>query len=214
MTMPILDTSIKRLSLTTILLAVSSPAFAHHPMGGVTPGTFAQGLLSGLGHPVIGLDHLAIVIAVGCLAALHRAGIALVAGFVLAMILGAAAHVGGMNIVASEVLLAGAVVALGVAIQVRAATSMTTMVTLFALGGLLSGYALGESIIGAERAPLFAYLVGLAVVQFALALAVMWLTQRYAMRPYAGVAMNVRLIGAAIIGIGFAGFVTQVISNG
>jgi urease accessory protein len=213
MAMPRLDTSLKRLSLTTILLAVSSPAFAHHPMGGVTPVTFTQGLLSGLGHPVIGLDHLAVVIAVGCLAALHRAGIALVAGFVLAMIVGVAAHLGGMNIVASEILLAGAVVALGVAIQVRAATSTMMVTTLFALGGLLSGYALGESIIGAERAPLVAYLIGLAAIQMALALAVMWLAQRFAMRPYAGVAMNLRLIGAAVIGIGLAGFVTHVMSS-
>ena len=27
-------------------------------MGGKTPSTFAEGLLSGLGHPVIGPDHL------------------------------------------------------------------------------------------------------------------------------------------------------------
>ena len=35
---------------------------------------FVEGLLSGLGHPVIGLDHLAAVIAVGCLAATQPKG--------------------------------------------------------------------------------------------------------------------------------------------
>ena len=45
------------------------PALAHHPMGGRMPATFTDGLLSGLGHPIIGLDHLAAVLAIGCLAA-------------------------------------------------------------------------------------------------------------------------------------------------
>ena len=41
---------------------------------------------------------------------------------------------------------------------------------LFALAGLLHGYALGESIVGAEPAPLAAYLIGLAVIQSGIAL--------------------------------------------
>src|SRR6266705_841511 len=40
-------------------------AWAHHFMGGGPPETFAQGLLSGLGHPVIGLDHAAFIVAAG-----------------------------------------------------------------------------------------------------------------------------------------------------
>jgi urease accessory protein len=67
-----------RLSLSLIVLALgSAPAFAHHVMGGRTPATFVEGVLSGLGHPVIGLDHLAAVVAIGCLAAAHREGYAL-----------------------------------------------------------------------------------------------------------------------------------------
>ena len=68
----------------------AEPAFAHHVMGGRMPATFAEGLLSGLGHPVIGLDHFAAVVAVGCLAAAHRAGAALAIGFVVAMMAGVA----------------------------------------------------------------------------------------------------------------------------
>ena len=64
---------------------VSAPAFAHHVMGGLMPATFGEGILSGLGHPVIGLDHLAAVIAVGCLAAAHRSASVLAVVFVLAM---------------------------------------------------------------------------------------------------------------------------------
>ena len=38
--------------------AVTTPAQAHHPMGGATPGNWMEGLLSGWGHPIIGADHL------------------------------------------------------------------------------------------------------------------------------------------------------------
>jgi len=86
--MPRMYTWTKRLSFATIALSIASPALAHHVMGGATPVTFGQGFLSGLAHPVIGLDHLAVVVAVGCLAAAHRAGAGLIGGFVLAMILG------------------------------------------------------------------------------------------------------------------------------
>ena len=53
-------------ALTAILLpAAAFPAAAHHPMGGATPGTLMEGFLSGLGHPVIGVDHLLFIVAVG-----------------------------------------------------------------------------------------------------------------------------------------------------
>jgi urease accessory protein len=41
------------------LLATAGTASAHHLMGGRTPSTFADGILSGVGHPIIGPDHLA-----------------------------------------------------------------------------------------------------------------------------------------------------------
>src|SRR5262244_1869797 len=43
-------------------LLLADPAFAHHLMGGRMPSTFVEGLLSGLGHPVIGIDHLAFLV--------------------------------------------------------------------------------------------------------------------------------------------------------
>ena len=41
------------------LTGLTEPAFAHHLMGGRTPATFGEGILSGLDHPIIGLDHFA-----------------------------------------------------------------------------------------------------------------------------------------------------------
>lgn len=54
-------------------LCAGGPAFAHHPLNGAPMTTFADGLLSGVGHPVLGFDHLFFVIAVGVAAVLAGA---------------------------------------------------------------------------------------------------------------------------------------------
>jgi urease accessory protein len=78
-------------------------------------------------------------------------------------------------------------------------------VGLFLVAGALHGYALAEAIVGAERTPLATYLVGLAVIQSAIALAAWWIASWLAQhRPHVPLQ---RLAGAAvaIAGIAFAG---------
>jgi urease accessory protein len=182
------------------LFLAAQPALAHHVMGGRMPVTFGEGLLSGLGHPVIGLDHFAAVVAVGCLAAAHRAGAVLALGFVAAMMLGVAAHLGGTTVPGGELLVALTVIGLGAAVVRDPPLPAAVAVALFVAAGLVHGYALGESIYGAERSPLTAYLVVLAFNQSASALAAMVATRTIAGRG----TTPVRLIGAGVAGIGLA----------
>ena len=81
-----------------MLLLTAMPASAHHVMGGGVPSTFSQGLLSGLGHPVIGADHLAFLIAVGVAVGVGGLNLALPVLFVAASAIGVALHVNGMNL--------------------------------------------------------------------------------------------------------------------
>jgi len=178
-------------------------------MGGGTPATFGEGILSGLGHPVIGLDHLAAVVAVGCLAAAHRSASALAVAFVLAMVGGVVLHLHGTTVPGAEILVALTVLALGVLMVVRRDMSAGAAVALFAMVGVIHGYALGESIYGAERTPLYAYLLGLAVIQIAIALAAVHLT-RSLVRGSSDLSA-VRLVGAGIAGIGLAILMQQII---
>src|SRR6266545_6897017 len=136
-----------------LLMLAADPAAAHHVMGGVLPGNFLQGLLSGIGHPIIGIDHLAAVIAVGCLAAPHRFAAGLTVGFVVAMIIGVAVHVGEATLPGSEVLAALAVIVLGAILIRPRAPHPAVALTLFIIAGFAHGYALGESIVGAEPTP-------------------------------------------------------------
>jgi len=191
----------------TGLALTAEPAMAHHLMGGHMPVTFGQGLLSGLGHPVIGLDHFAAVVAIGCLSAAHRAGAALALGFVVAMMVGVAAHLGGTTVPFAELLVALTVVGLGATMLRSPPLPAATALALFVAVGLVHGYALGESIYGAERSPVIAYLCGLALIQSVVALAAMSLT-RLLVQPQ---AVTVRLVGAGIAGIGLTLLVQQIV---
>jgi urease accessory protein len=200
----------RSLALAPIALTLTvAPAFAHHLMGGRTPATFGDGLLSGLGHPIIGLDHFAAVVAVGCLAAAHRAGTALAVGLVLAMIAGVALHVHGATVPGADLLVALTVIALGALMLRRRVMPASAALALFACVGLVHGYALGESIFGAEPTPLYAYLMGLALIQSAIALGAMGIA-RWLARNWAEQSL-LRLIGAGIAGVGLAVFMQQVI---
>jgi urease accessory protein len=196
------------IAAVAVLIAFAEPALAHHVMDGKLPVTFTQGLLSGFGHPIIGLDHFAAVIAVGCLAAVHRAGAMLVPGYVVAMMLGVGVHLLGASVPAAEILVALTVLGLGgILLQQRQMPSAVAFV-LFALVGLIHGYALGESIFGAERTPVVAYLIGLAVIQTLIALGALYVTRMVLSR---GDAITPRLIGAGIAGIGIAILVQQIV---
>jgi urease accessory protein len=202
---------VKKLLFAAALIAVlaaTEPAFAHHVMGGRMASTFGEGLLSGLGHPVIGIDHFAAVVAIGCIAAARNNGVALVIGYIVAMICGVGLHLLGTNVPAAELLVALTVLGLGAIVLWRRNMPIGAALALFALVGLIHGYALGESIYGAERTPLFAYLLGLAVIQTAVALGVMTIAKAALRRSD---PVMVRLIGAGVTGVGIAVLVQQII---
>ena len=179
-------------------------AAAHHVMGGTLPSTLGEGLLSGLAHPVIGLDHLAALVAVGCIVAAYRRGAVLSVAYVAAMLVGAAVHVRGAMVPGAELLVGASVVALGAATVRREAVAVGPALLLFAIAGVVNGYALGESIVGAEATPLAAYLAGLALVQSGLVLAVRATVRTLAIRrPSIDVAAT-RTVGAIIAAAGLA----------
>jgi urease accessory protein len=187
--------------LAAAIPALTAPALAHHVMEGKTPATFAEGLLSGLGHPIIGLDHLAFLIAIGIAVGAGRLNLALPVGFVAAMAFGVAARVSGLAIPGAEIVVGLSVLLTGFLIARGRPLAAIAWSLLFAMAGLFHGYAFGEAIIGSETTPLGAYLIGLALIQTALAIGVALLARRLAAEAS---ALPPRLIGAAILGVGLA----------
>lgn len=146
-------------------------AQAHHAMDGQMPATVAQGLLSGLAHPVIELDHFLFLLGAAVLIAAARLPLRLARSalllFAAAGLAGTLLHARGINLPAAEMGVALTLL-LAAAGLLRPQGPTTLVVLAAAAAGLLHGYAYGESIVGAEPRPLVAYLVGLALVQAAL----------------------------------------------
>jgi urease accessory protein len=186
---------------TILAAALTTPALAHHVMEGKTPATFAEGLLSGLGHPIIGLDHLAFLIAVGIAVGAGRLNLALPIVLVVAMAFGVAARVSGVVVPGAEFVVGLSVLLTGFLIARGRPLAAAAWSLLFALAGLFHGYAFGEAIVGSEAAPIGAYLVGLAAIQTALTIGIAFVARRLAAEAS---ALQPRLIGAAILGVGFA----------
>src|SRR5262249_56840617 len=82
-----------------------SPAFAHPFMGGELPSTAWQGLLSGLGHPIIGIDHFAFTVGVGLISQLAGRIVLLPLLFVAGSVLGCFMHVQGFDLPWPEVVI-------------------------------------------------------------------------------------------------------------
>jgi urease accessory protein len=202
---------LSRICYTTLIgagfFASAGTASAHHLMGGKTPSTFADGILSGVGHPIIGPDHLAFLVALGIAVGVSRLSLVTPFLFLLAMACGVAAHVAAVNIPAAELIVAVSVLTAGVLITLDWNVPSAAWAAIFGIAGFFHGYAYGESIYGAEPTPLAAYLVGLVAVQTVLVVGIA-LTSR---AVWTASRIGPRLVGAAICGVGFTVLVGQII---
>lgn len=192
------------------VLALATPALAHHPMGGTIPATFGQGFLSGLGHPVIGLDHLAALVGLGLVAARFSRIVLLPALWLVAMVAGTALHQAAIDLPLAEALVAASVVVIGLAAAIRPTLPSSIAALLFIIGGLAHGHVLAETIVGAETTPVAAYLLGLVLVQGAVAMAVALLARHVAGGVVIAPSLRLRLAGIAVAltGVGALGLAT------
>ena len=157
------------LVLVGVVLA-ATPGWAHHPFEGVEPRDFSlvQGLVSGLGHPLLGTDHLIFLLAIVVMTVLttRRWVLPLLAsglvGSGLAVLVVATPETGlglALELVVSLSLVAAGLVHGG---------WLPAWVLLPLMG--VHGFLLGEPMVGSEPTPLVAYGLGLLLSQGALLL--------------------------------------------
>ena len=132
------------------------------------PETFGSAFLGGLGHPVIGMDHLVAVLLVGFLSFVVTRRLMEPALFVLASLAGCLARVwfGGLPGIECAIALTLPVMLFMMWFH-RGLAARSGLVML--IGGSLHGYAYGDAIVGVGSSQLFAYLLGLTLVQAFLA---------------------------------------------
>ncbi len=160
-----------RLVITaSILLGLAVPVYAHHPSGGKISTTFFEGFWSGLGHPVIGIDHLIFVIAIGLLASTVTQGAWIPVAFSLAAMAGTGLHLMGLDLPWAEIFISTSLLISGIFLAKLEKPSTAIISLLAGVAGLFHGYAYGEAIIGATAVPLTAYLIGFTLIQAIIAM--------------------------------------------
>lgn len=183
----------------------AGPSFAHHPLGGMPMKTVFDGLLSGVAHPVLGFDHLAFVVAVGLCAIRCGSPARAPGAYIAAMLLGCTLMPFGISLPGKEALIAASLVVLGAVVLAKPKISSNVAMALFACFGLFHGSALGDGLAGAEfgagSGVIFGYLVGLGLVQYAVARLASSLIDRFFGSKEAP-DLSLRLAGAMVAGIG------------
>ena len=136
------------------------PAFAHHPMDARDAQTFSsiEGLISGLGHPIIGTDHLFFLLSIGLVSSLsikRFLPLLLFSGFT-----------GTLTSLYFPDLINGVEIVVGLSLCVATLVCYGFLNPLVILPLIFChGYVLGETIIGAEPTPLISYCLGLIISQ-------------------------------------------------
>jgi urease accessory protein len=199
--------SLKSILLLTVLVGgclwlVAAPATAHHMMGGKIPANFFDGFMSGLGHPVIGLDHLTFAIAVGLLASRLQKGVWLPIAFLSTALVGTSLHLMQVSLPIVEFCVSGSVLIFGALLAMKRSLSFAVILGLGAIAGFFHGYAYGESIFGAETTPLFAYLLGFTTIQLAISLIAWFIGKRLLVSTEDANGLPLRFAGFTIIGVG------------
>ncbi|MFM8525786.1 MAG: HupE/UreJ family protein [Cyanobacteriota bacterium] len=181
-------------ALTLVGLLNPAPAAAHHLMGlfQLSPGPLA-GWLSGLGHPLLGPDHLLFLLAVGLVAWSRPWGWAL--ALLSAGLVGNALGLLLPQLPGVELLVALSLVATGLVLARRLPAPV--LIPLYVFHGL----ALSGAVIGWEATPIACYLLGLLVSQSLLLLLAFTVVRRW--RSLAS-EPSITLISGLFIGLGLA----------
>jgi len=183
----------KKILLATLLVLGASPALAHPGHGS------AVSFAAGVAHPLSGLDHIAVMVAVGLWAALKggRALWAWPAAFVGVMLVGGALGMVHAAVPFVEPGILASVVALGLMVALAVDLPVWTGAAIVAVFALLHGHAHGtevaETVSGAE------YMAGFALATATLhgvGIGFAQMMTRAQLRPL------IRAAGAACIMIG------------
>ena len=193
-------TKLTSLSLA-LIVATTGNAFAHHPLGGAAPETMLHGFLSGVGHPIIGFDHLAFVLAIGVLSAFQTHRLALPFGFVIGTVIGSLLTLAAVTLPLTELMITLSVLFAGLIVMRGRDVAALPATTFGTLAGLFHGAAYGAAVIGAETTPIIAYLAGFGLTQLAIMLVAGFAMQK--IWKAASIAeLQPRLAGALLAGVG------------
>ncbi|WP_375472467.1 HupE/UreJ family protein [uncultured Nostoc sp.] len=164
--------AIAALILISLLSSLSGISVEHSISNGW------EAFLWGLADPVISLNCLVGIVAIGLLSSVFVRGAAIAGCFIFATVLGIVIHIFQLNLPGTEIAIAESV---GAAIAIYTIVFGTMLMMpnqlnflVFALvgisAGLFQGYANAESIVAAGIIPVIAYILGITLTLFTVAM--------------------------------------------
>jgi urease accessory protein len=189
--------TLRRPGLALLLLAAAAPVFAH------SGHSSAGGFVGGLFHPLLGIDHLLAMVAIGAWSVVLRGtrGVFLLpAVFVALLAAGAALAMSGVWLPAVEPAIAASALALGAALAFKARPPTWIACLLIGMFAVFHGHAHGTELPAASNP--YAYVPGFMLASALLHL--VGVAAGLAARGRAGM-LAVRASGAATaaVGLGF-----------
>ncbi|MEJ6481447.1 HupE/UreJ family protein [Nostoc punctiforme UO1] len=156
--------AIAALILISLLSSLSGTPDSH------TITNWWEGFLWGLADPVIALDSLVGIVAIGLLSSMFVRGTAIAGCFVLAAILGIVIHLFQLNFPGIEIAIAISTIVFSTMLMMPNQPNFVVLALMGISAGLFQGYTVADSIMGAEMMPLIAYIVGMTLTLFVVAM--------------------------------------------
>ena len=145
-----------------ITLFSTDLAHAHHPLEGTSPEsfTFIDGLISGLAHPILGIDHFLFLFSIGLVGFSFRRWVPILLIFGL---------LGTISSLIYPLILTNVelIICLSLFVSSLIAIGLINPIVLLPLI-TCHGYALSQSVVGAELTPISAYIIGLLISESAI----------------------------------------------
>jgi urease accessory protein len=156
--------AIAALILISLLSSLSGTPIDH------TISNYWEGFLWGLADPVISLDCLVGIVAIGLLSSVFVGGAAIAGCFFLATVLGIVIHLFQLNLPDTEIAIAISTIVFGTMLMIPNQPNFMVLALVGITAGLFQGYADAESIIGVGMMALVTYILGITLTLFAVAM--------------------------------------------
>ncbi|MFN6475182.1 HupE/UreJ family protein [Nostoc sp. DedQUE07] len=156
--------AIAALILISLLSSLSGTPFDHNISNGW------EAFVWGLADPVISLNCLVGIVAIGLLSSVFVRGAAIAGCFVLATVLGIVIHIFQLDLPGTEIAIAISTIVFGTMLMMPNQLNFLVFALVGISAGLFQGYANAESIVNAGTISVVAYILGIALTLFAVAM--------------------------------------------
>ncbi|MDZ8136519.1 MAG: HupE/UreJ family protein [Nostoc sp. DedQUE04] len=156
--------AIAALILISLLSSLSGTPFDHNISNGW------EAFVWGLADPVISLNCLVGIVAIGLLSSVFVRGAAIAGCFVLATVLGIVIHIFQLDLPGTEIAIAISTIVFGTMLMMPNQLNFLVLALVGISAGLFQGYANAEFIVSAGTISVVAYILGITLTLFAVAM--------------------------------------------